>query len=266
LTFLSLAWGQAAPTAKPPTVKSQAEAEAIKAIFSATDADSRIKAADALLVKFADTEFKAIALMIAAVSYQQKNDVEKMMVYAERTLQADPNNYNTMLMLAAALAQRTREFDLDREEKLDQSEKYARKAIELLKTALKPNPTLTDEQWEGVKKDLNAQAHEALGMGAMVRKKYDVAITEFKIAIEVATVPDAATMVRLGAVYNQAGKHDDAVAILDKVLNTANVHPQIKQFAQAEKVRALQAKGAVPTPGATTVPAPAPAQPEAKKP
>jgi predicted Zn-dependent protease len=76
----------------------------------------------------------------------------------------------------------------------------------------------------------------------MLRKKYDVAIAEFKEAVDGAGTPDPATMVRLGQAYNQAGKHDDAIAILDKVMAGANVHPQIKQFAQAERVRAIQAK------------------------
>ena len=109
-----LALGQAQP--KP---KSQKEVEAIQAIFNAQDPDGRIAAAENLLTNFADTEFKAIALQVAAASAQQKNDFEKMVVYAERTLEADPKNYAAMLMLANGIAQRTREFDLDKEEKLD---------------------------------------------------------------------------------------------------------------------------------------------------
>src|SRR5436853_7501589 len=99
-------FGQAQP--KP---KSQKELEAIQAIFNAQDPDSRIAAAEKLLTNFADTEFKAIALQVAAASAQQKNDYEKMTVYAARTLEADPNNYSDMLMLARGRAQRTREFD-----------------------------------------------------------------------------------------------------------------------------------------------------------
>ena len=87
-------------------------------------------------------------------------------------------------------------------------------------------------------------AHEAYALSAMLRKKYDVAISEFKQSIEGAATPDPATMVRLGQAYNLAGKYDDAIAILDKVMAGADVHPQIKQFAQAERVRAIQAKGA----------------------
>lgn len=252
---------------KQPRVKSQKEAEAVMAIFQAPDADSRIKAAQELITKFADSEFKAIALQMIAASYQQKNDYENMVVWAEKTLEADPQNYHAMLMLATGIAQHTREFDLDREEKLARAEKYAHDAMEILKTLPKPRPDVPDDQWEAAKKDFTAQAHEALGLAAMARKKYDIAIAEFKLAIEGAANPDYATMVRLGAVYNMAGKYDDAIAILDKVMGAAEVHPTIKQFAQAERARAFQLKQGGQAPAqakpAETKPAP---QPEAKQP
>src|SRR3954447_25962353 len=120
-------FGQAQP--KP---KSQKELEAIQAIFNAQDPDARIAAAENLLTKFADTEFKAVALQIAAASAQQKNDFEKMVLYSERTLEADPANYAAMLMLANGYALRTREFDLHKEEKLGKAEKYAKGALDLL--------------------------------------------------------------------------------------------------------------------------------------
>jgi tetratricopeptide (TPR) repeat protein len=258
---------------KQPMPKSKGELEAIQAMFNAQDPDSRIAAADNLITKYADTDFKAIALQFAAASYQQKNDYTKMTVYAERTLEADPKNYMAMLMLAQGLAQHTRENDLDKEEKLAQAEKYARSAIDTVKDTAKPNPQITDEQWEGAKKDFMSQGHEALGMVAMVRKKFDVASTEFKAALEGASQPDPATMVRLGSAYNQNKMHDAAIAVLDKVMAMPDVHPQIKQFAQAERVRAFQGKGAIakpaaPAAGAAAVapaapapPAPAPAKP-----
>src|SRR5262249_31726747 len=145
------------------------------------DPDGRIAAVENLLTKFADTEFKGFALYVATVSAQQKNDFDKMMLYGERTIEADPKNYPTMLILASAIAQRTREHDLDREEKLAKAEKYANQAGELLKTAQKPNPQLTEEQWAAAKKDFQAQQHEALGLVASARKKYDDAINHYKM-------------------------------------------------------------------------------------
>jgi hypothetical protein len=250
--------------AKQPQPKSQKEVEAINAIFSATDPDARIAAAENLLAKFADTEFKAVALQVAAASAQQKNDFEKMVIYSERTIDADPQNYPAMLMLANGIAQRTREFDLDKEEKLQRSEKYSHQALELINTAAKPRPDITDEQWESAKKDYQAQAHEALGLAAMVRKKYDVAANEFKTSTEVSPTPDQATLVRLAAAYNLSGKPDAAIAVLDKLLAMPDLNAQIKQVAQNEKVNAMKLKTGAAKP-ATTGSAPPP-QVEVKKP
>jgi tetratricopeptide (TPR) repeat protein len=253
------------PVAKQPQAKSKGEAEALMAVFNAQDPDTRLKAIETLLSKFNDTEFKAVAMQLAAATYQQKNDFDNMVIWAERTLEADPNSFAAMLMLATGIASRTREFDLDREEKLARAEKYARTAEEVLKTALKPNPSLTDEQWEAAKKDIRAQAHEALAMAAIPRKKYDVAIAEFRTAVEMASTPDPTSLVRLGLVYNMAGKYDEAIATLDKVMTAADVPPQIKQYAQAERVRAIQNKAAGAKPAAPPAAA-APPQVEIKKP
>jgi hypothetical protein len=132
-----------------PKPKSQKEVDALMAIQNAADPGARIAAVDSLLQKFADTEFKGYALMVAAASAQQMNDFEKMVIYAERTLEADPKNFQAMLMLAGGIAQRTREHDLDREDKLARVDKLANQAMEIAKTSPKPNPQITDEQWEG---------------------------------------------------------------------------------------------------------------------
>ncbi len=257
-----------APTAKQPQPKSKGEVEAIQAMFNAQDPDARIAAAENLITKYADTEFKGVALLLAAMSCQQKNDVEKMQIYAERTIEVDANNYNAMLMLASSIAQRAREHDLDREEKLGRAEKYGKKAIELIAAAAKPNPNITDEQWEAAKKDMTAQAHEALGMAQSARKKYDLAIAEFKLSVDGAATPDPGTFLRLGDALHQVGKYDEAIANFDKVMANANSPAQIKQFAQSLRVRSVQArdkgKPAAPaTPAAAPAAAPAPAAPAA---
>lgn len=228
--------------AKQPQPKSQKEAEAIMAIFNAPDPASRIKAAEDLLINFADTEFKAVALQVATVSAQEMNDYEKVIIYGERTLQADPKNYTAMLVMASTIAQRTREHDLDKEEKLSRAEKLADGAIASLDTAPKPRPDLTDEQWEGAKKDLYAQAYESKGLIATARKKHDEAIEFYKKSIEVAANQDPATKVRLAAAYNEAGKYDEAIALIDQVTADPELHPTIRKFAGQEKMKAVQNK------------------------
>jgi tetratricopeptide (TPR) repeat protein len=256
---LALICGAALLTAqaKQPKPKSQKEIDAIMAIQNAQNAADRYTAIDNLLTKFADTEFKSMVLEMGAATAQQANDSEKMILYGERALEANPKSFQAMLILGQAWVQRTKEFDLDKEEKLARAEKYAKDSIETLKTAEKPRPEITDEQWTAAKKDLESQAHEVLGTAAMTRKKFDVAATEYKTASEVAATPDPATLVRLGSAYNSAGKYDEAVAVLDKALAMPDAHPQVKQIAQAEKARAAKLKSGAAkpaAPGAAPVP------------
>lgn len=244
------------PVAKQPVVKSKGEADAIMAMFNAKDSDSRIAAGESLVQKFADTQFKSLALFFIAASYIEKNDYEKTITYAERSLQADPENYQAMLLIARTLAGRTKEFDLDREEKLATVEKHGNRVLEILKTAPRPNPNITDEQWAGAKRDFTAQVYEAFGTAAMARNKPDQAIEQYRKAVEASPNPDPATMVRLGVAYAKAAKYDDAVASFDKVMAMPQVDQSIRGVAQAERVRALQNKNGGAAPAAPAQPAP----------
>lgn len=233
---------------KVPKVKSQKEAEAVMAIQNAPDADARIAAVESLLTKYADTEFKAIALQYAAQSAREKNDFEKMVIYSERTIEADPQNYAAMLMLASGTAQRTREFDLDKEEKLTRAEKYANQALTTLKDAQKPRPDLPDDQWAAAKKDYESEAHEALGQIAMVRKKYDVAASEFKLAGDLTSTPNAVVIARMGQAQREGAKYDEAIATFDRVIAMPGTPDAVKQFAQQQKDLATKAKGTAKKP------------------
>ena len=268
--------------AKQPAVKSPAEGQALQAVFSQQDPDARLKAAENFIVKYADSDYKGFVLMMMAETYRQKNDYDHLLIYADRALEADPKSYISMLMVANAMAQHTREFDLDREEKLGKVESYARKAMELVAAAPKPRPDITDDQWKQAQGAFMSQAHEALGMAAGVRKNYDGAIQEFQASLSAANPPDPSTMVRLAAAYTDSKKYDDAVALLDKAIASPQNDPQteqVRRVAQSEKRRAMQlkardAKPAAPAPQAapgapvpqaspmpSASPAPAPAEP-----
>jgi tetratricopeptide (TPR) repeat protein len=223
-------------------IKSPKEGEAVQAVLSATTPDQKIAAVDNLISKFKDTEFKSITLEMAGEAYQQKGDSANAIVYGNRALEADPKNFQAMLLVAGQLAQITKEFDLDKDEKVKRAKKLADDAIVTVNATPKPNPKLTDEQWAGIQKDLVAQGHETLGVLAGVNKQWDVAIAEYKMAIDNAPHPEISTMVRLTATYNYAKKYDEATAMADRVLATPGVPDNLKKIATDEKARAAKAK------------------------
>ncbi len=225
-----------------PNTKSAGESQAVIALMqSQGNPDAAIKAADELLTKYADTYYKEIALTLEAQAYRQKGDPDKAIIYGERVLEVNPKNFQTTLLIGEILAQRTRENDLDKEEKLVRAEKLLNGTIDNLNTAQKPNPQLTDAQWEDGKKMLIAEAHNGLGMVALDRKKFDTAATEFKTAMD--TDPqEPAYSVRLASALQSQGKNDEAVAVCDKILATPQLNPTIKSVTENIKKAAQAGK------------------------
>ena len=226
---------------KPPAPE---ELKALQEIANAKTVEARVAAVDSFVTSFPKSEYRNFALTMAAEAYEAGGNPTKAIIYYQQALEANPKDYNAMLMLAAETARTTREFDLDKEEKLSKAEKYAKDGMALIPSATKPNPQVTDAQWEALKKDDAARGHEALGMIAVARKKYDDAAGQFKQATETAAEPQPATFIRMGGAYTDAGKPDQAIAALDKVLAMPNLPDQIKKVAQSEKDRAEKAKTA----------------------
>jgi len=228
---------------KQPKLKSEKEQQAVMAIFKAAEPAARITATDALITKFADTEFKGTALYIATASAEEIGDWEKTVIYGERTLEADPKSYGTMLILARGYAGRTKEFDFDKEEKLTKADKYSKSALELLKTAPKIRPDIADDQWEAQRKLWVSEAYESLGLAAGVRKKYDDAVAAYKSGLEV--VPGNPNLLtRMATSYLDAKKNDEAISTANQVLASPNLNPQVKNIVENIKKRAEAAKAA----------------------
>lgn len=240
---------------KGPGPKSQAEAQAVNALIQSQGQtpDDVIKAADALVSKFADTAYKSFALELEAEAYQRKGDNAKAIVYAEQSLAADPKNYDADNLLANIIAQTTRETDLDKEEKLTKADKYAHDALDTLQNGGKPPlfSNLTDEQWTKAKAAAESLSWQALGTIALARKKTEEAVADFEKGI--ADNPDPVLLIRTGRALLAAKKPDEAITYFQKVMDSPDAPAQIKSIAQADRVRAIQAKGGA------AAPAPAPA-------
>jgi tetratricopeptide (TPR) repeat protein len=198
--------------------KSQEEVDALMALQNAQTPDERIAAADKLLTDFKDTEFKEFANYVLMLAYQQKNDFENMLLYGEQTLSINPDNAGTLISLANAIPMRTREFDLDKDEKLAKAEDFAKRALMLIPNLNKPNPDMPDDQWLMAKKDFMASGYESLGLVAMKRKSFPAAEENFRKSLEISAEQTAANFFYLGQALKEQGKNDEAINALDQAI------------------------------------------------
>jgi tetratricopeptide (TPR) repeat protein len=236
LTLISLAGTPAFAQPKPIKPKSKAEAAAINAMLSAPDPDSRIKAADDLITKFADTEAKPTALYIEAEAYTMKGDNDKAIVFGEQALDADPKSYQAAVILCKTYAAITHNNDLDKAEKIAKIEKYGHTALDGLETAAKPNANLSDADWTKAKNDLMGQAYLGLGIAAVYQNKIDDANADFAKVADMDE--DPTDLIRAGRALMDAKKADQAIQWFEKAAGAPNATPRIKQIAESDKTRA----------------------------
>jgi tetratricopeptide (TPR) repeat protein len=224
----------AAPAApKGPHPKSKEENDALLAMFKAADPDAQIKSSQELLSKYPDTDYKSQALIVQAQAFHAKKDEPKAIVAAESALDADPKSYDTMLLLAEIYSRTTRVTDLDMDERIAKSDKFAKDALALLATAEKPKPEISDADWEGLKKGETQRAWVALGFTALLRKKYDDAKANFDKGI--ALYPDPLDKLYIERAYMTAKRYDDAIAWTEKVSSSPNANDNLKKIASNDK-------------------------------
>ncbi|MBV9157307.1 MAG: hypothetical protein JO097_13670 [Acidobacteriaceae bacterium] len=253
LTAMPLAaYQQAAQQAAPqgPHPKSQKEVDALKQVQAAAQAsnyDAEIAAINNVLENFADTDYKPMLLSMAMDAAQRKGDYPQTVVWGERIIQNDPKDFSARILLAADIAQHTRENDLDKDQSLKKVDDYAHQGLDLLKTASDTPPVGfngTAADYAAFKKDQAGLAEAAIGQADELRKKYPEAIEQYKTALNDAAHPNSTTLAFLSRAYVENKQYDDAIATADKVLAMSDAPSQVKQFAQAQKDNATKLKAA----------------------
>ena len=123
--------GQAAAPAgkRTPQAKTQEEFDAYNAAVALTDPAAQEKAADDFATKFPDSELRQLLYKAVMHRYQQANNADKMMEMAQKILTFDADDPEALLSVAQVLAERTRDTDLDKDQRLAEARKDAQRAL-----------------------------------------------------------------------------------------------------------------------------------------
>jgi tetratricopeptide (TPR) repeat protein len=228
-----------------PHPKSQKEVDALKKVQADQQAqnwDAEITDINYVLENFADTEYKGMLLDMAIQAAQNKGDYAQTVTFGEQAIKVDPNNVEAYVKVAETVAVHMRENDLNKDDEFKKVDTDAHKALELLKTVSTPPAGISADQWPAYQKQLEGQAHDALGMANDAEKKFPEAIQEYNAALAAYSNPIILT--HLAKAYIDSKQFDDAIATDDKVLAMADAPANVKQFAQQQKDSATKMKGA----------------------
>ncbi|MSO20118.1 MAG: hypothetical protein EXQ56_06575 [Acidobacteria bacterium] len=204
-----------APPAPSPQAKSPEETAAYEKFVKEQRADERIRLVEDFLLQYPQSEMKQFAYQAATEAYRRKNDLGRMLTYAELTLAENPENMQALLTLAQSLPDSVGRDDPDFHDRLEEAEQHARKIIEVVAKAVRP-ARVTPPQWQQTRNDAESSARLALGLTAMMREDYAAAETEYAAALQLIEKPDALTLYRLGLTYSFLKKYGESIDALQK--------------------------------------------------
>jgi tetratricopeptide (TPR) repeat protein len=260
----------AAPHAGPQP-KTKEEYDAFVALQNEPDPVKAEEAAHAFEQKFPQSELKGMAYQQLMAKYQRANNADKTLEAGRKALEYDPNAAIALITVASVIAERTRDTDLDAQEKFTEGKKNAERAVQLIDSKQWAPPQLNPQQLDAVK----SMAYVAIGAMELNQKNDAGAEQALRKAIDLNQIqPDAVTFLRLALALDHQKKYNDALVAANRAVDLAGNEPAVREKAMQEQTRLKQLTGAgtgattTPAPGAatgaTTAPAAKPATPPAK--
>ena len=253
---------------RPPQAKTQAEFDAYKAAMaSMNDGSAMEKAADDFATKFPDSELRVLLYRAAMHAYQSSNNADKMLEMADKELKLDPDDPEALIGASEVTAERTRDTDLDKDQRWADAQKEAQHALETVDTDLAIPANTPQEKVDAYKGFLRSSAYSVLGTISFSEEKYTDAEGYFHKSIDAFPAQvDPVVVLRLAIALDKQGRYPDALKEANHAVELTQESTTSGTLARRERDRLLQLTGgSSPAPAAKppagTAPAPTPAPP-----
>jgi tetratricopeptide (TPR) repeat protein len=254
--------GQTAPAAaaapqgkRPPAAKTQPEFEAYKAAAGQTDPAALEKAADDFATKFPESELRTLVYTAAMQRYQQANNAGKMMDMARKVLTIDADDPAALVGVAQALAEQTRDTDLDKDQRNAEARKDAERALVTIDTDV-PTTGYPPEQLNAFKGFLRSEAYFILGTLSFKASNWADAEMNLRKSIDaLPQQPDTVAVFRLAVALDMQDKLPEAMKYIDQAVDLTKDRPDsgVGKAAREEKDRLTKRSGGT-APGQTATP------------
>jgi tetratricopeptide (TPR) repeat protein len=239
--------GQAAPAGKrPPQAKTQDEFAAWKAASALTDPAAQEKAADDFATRFPDSELRALLYKSVMHEYQQANNADKMMAMSQKVLTYDADDPEALLGVAQVLAERTRDTDLDKDQRLAEARKDAQRSLLTVETDI-PSSGYPPDKLAAYKNFLRSEAYAILGTIDFNAKAWTDAEGNLRKSIDAFPEQvDPIAVFRLSVALDMQNKYPEALKYVNQAVDLTKEGTGAGDAARKEKDRLTQLTGGAP--------------------
>jgi len=235
---------QPAQGKRPPQAKTQHEFDAYKAAAANQDPAALMKAADDFATKFPDSELRAILFKTAMRGFQQGNDADNMIEAGRKVLKIDPDDPEALVGVADVLAERTRDTDLDKDQRWDEAMKLAQHATETIDSDIAVPAGTPQDKIDAYKGFLRSNAYAIMGTIQYNREKYPDAEGFYRKSIDAfPSQPDPVAVLRLALSLDKQNKYPEALKEANHAVELTQDGTPAGKLARQERDRLVQLTG-----------------------
>lgn len=216
------------------------EVDAFQAVQNELDMDRKIQEANDFVAKYPDSPLVTYVYFLAQAASLQKGDLDGVLSYGEKSLAANSENLNALMLMTKFLPQpQSLNKEMSPEKKLAEAEQDGKKALELV-GKLEKMPDEADDAFTRRKSNYLEAIHSGLALvhlqralaslGGMDQAELAKSEEEYKAALSNASNPDPEDYFRLGEVLARENKKDEAIQAFTKAGELAPDSPQLKSL------------------------------------
>jgi tetratricopeptide (TPR) repeat protein len=232
---------------RPPAAKTTPEYEAYKAAAALTDPAAQEKATLDFATKFPDSELRIVLFKNAMRGYQHAGNSDKIIEMGRKALAIDGDDPEALVTVAGELAEKTRDTDLDKDQRLDEAMKMAQKAVQTVDTDVAIPQGTPQEQVDTYKSQLRSFAFSIIGTLEFKKDNFADAESDLRKSIDAYPAgPDPVVVLRLAISLDRQNKYGDALKEANRAVDMTQETTGAGKLARQERDRLTQLAG---TPG-----------------
>lgn len=237
--------GATAPAAKrPPQAKTQPEFDAWKAAAANTDPAAMEKAADDFATKFPDSELRVLLYKNAMRAYQKADNADKTEAMGRKVLGCDADDPEALVVVSEVIAERTRDTDIDRDQRFGEATAMAQKALKTIDTDIGVPAGTPQDKIDAYKSGLRSQAYSIIGAIDYKKENYAAAQEDLQKAIDAyPSDPAPVDVLRLALALDKQQKYPEALKMADRAVQMTQDNTPIGTPARRERERLQQLTG-----------------------
>jgi len=226
---------------RPPQAKTQPEFDAYKTAAAGADAAAIEKSADDFATKYPDSELRILLYKSAMQAYQKTGNSEKIVAMGRKSLAIDPDDPESLVTVASELAEKTRDTDLDKDQRLDEAMKLAQRSLQTVDTDVAVPPNTPQAQVDSYKGQLRSFAYSIIGTLEFKKDQFAQAETDLRKSIDsYPSQPDPVVVLRLAIALDRQEKYADALKEANHAVELTQDGTPAGQLARQERDRLAQ--------------------------